>query len=360
MVSSLRVAHFVQCGPTTGGTVSHVALQAKHQVAMGLDVLVVAGSDGVLTESAAANGAEVIVDPCLLPGSQADSRTAGRALAEVVGAWGADLAHSHLMYAGFIGAAVTRELGIPHIYTQHMFTALDPFVRTLAQRGEVPRLIAVSEHLGLELAEFLGPDHPVHVVPNGVDRPRDTGFRLRSSDGPDVLYCGRLSPEKGADTALLTFAQLAPAHSAARLHVVGTGPDEVLLKRMTTELGLDARVEFYGSVSGALHPALDVDVALVPSRGEAASLVVMEAMASGIPVVASRVGGIPHLLDDGAAGALVPPDNPTALATEANRIITDHSLRETYVTAALARYDSLFHAKPMVEHTIDVYRAALA
>lgn len=128
---------------------------------------------------------------------------------------------------------------------------------------------------------------------------------------------------------------------------------------MTTELGLDARVEFYGSVSGALHPALHVDVALVPSRGEAASLVLMEAMASGVPVVASRVGGIPHLLDEGAAGALVPPDDPTALAAEANRIITDHNLREAYVAAALARYDSLFHAKPMVEHTIDVYHAGL-
>lgn len=359
-MSRIRVAHLVQCGPTTGGTVSHVALQVAYQVAMGLDVMVVAASDGVLTDRSRRSGAAVIVDESLGLQWAGDPDSAADALARTLGDWAPDLIHSHLMHAGFAGRAVSHRLGVPQIYTQHMFTPVDPFIRTASLSGGLPHLIAVAEPIREGLSDFLGVAQPVHLVPNGVDVPPDIGFRLRSGAGPDVLYCGRLSQEKGDDTALLAFALVARCRPDATLHVVGTGPDETLLRRMVAELQLESRVEFYGSVSGALSRAAGADLALVPSRGEAASLVAMEAMASGVPVIASAVGGLPWVLGEGSAGSLVPPDDPVALAAEIERLLGDSAVRDRYSRTAKARHASLFRAETMVERTVEIYRAVLS
>jgi glycosyltransferase involved in cell wall biosynthesis len=348
----MRVMHLVQCGPTTGGTVSHVATQVTHQIAFGLTVAVVAGSDGVLTEHCRRAGADVFVDPTLLPVA-AGGRPAD--LLETGAAWRPDLVHAHLMHAGFRGEELAAAIGAPLLYTQHMFQPVDPFLQAALATGADFPVIAVAEFAQRSIGTFLGDAGRVHHVPNGVDVPAPSGFRLEPGPGPQVLYCGRLSPEKGADVAVLAFELMLGQSPGAQLHLVGTGPDETLLRRLVSALGITEHVHFYGSVSGALTGEAGADVLLAPSRGDAASLVVLEAMASGIPIVSTPVGGIPELVRHGIDGLLVAPDNPHALARAALSVLTGEDRGAGLAGRARERHAELFTAARMAERTRDVY-----
>ncbi|WP_435749037.1 glycosyltransferase family 4 protein [Microbacterium sp. PMB16] len=355
-----RILHLVQCGPTTGGTVSHVATQVAHQRGAGLPVAVVAGSEGVLTERCRRVGAEVFVDPGLLPTAAADGGDPAQGALAVADRWGPDLVHSHLMHAGFVGHAVAAAVGRPHVYTQHMYTPIDPLLRTLRVTRSETHVIAVARFAHAAIAEYLPDPDRVHLVPNGVDAPEPTDFRLDTTGpGPHLLYVGRLSPEKGADTALLAFAEVHRALPDAVLHIVGTGPDHTLLERITRTLGLESQVRFYGSVSGALHPRAGADLLLAPSRGDAASLVLMEAMASGIPLIATRVGGTAELIRDGVDGVLVDADSPEQLATAALSALAARGDADRRADSAHERHATLFTAERMAAETREVYDTVL-
>lgn len=168
---------------------------------------------GVLANSSRAAGAQVLVAPGLLPNADPDVMSDSVGLiCEAVGDQRPSLIHSHLIQAGFVGRAVARKLGTPQVYTQHMYNSLDPFVRTVAGRGDAPDIIAVSRNGYTEISEIAGGAGRVHLVPNGVDRPGDSGFRLRLGQQQNLLYCGRLSPEKGVDVPLLAFARVLARH----------------------------------------------------------------------------------------------------------------------------------------------------
>ncbi|NUW46037.1 glycosyltransferase family 4 protein [Nonomuraea rhodomycinica] len=349
----MRVMHLVQCGPTTGGTVSHVATQVTHQIARGLKVGVVAGSDGVLTEHCRGAGADVFVDPTLLP---APGESADPAVLFATGAaWRPDLIHAHLMHAGFRGAELSTAIGAPLLYTQHMYHPVDPFLQAALATGADFPVITVAEFAQRAIGKFLGDAGRVHHVPNGVDVPAASSFRLEPGSGPQVLYCGRLSPEKGADVAILAFELMLGQLPGAKLHLVGTGPDETLLRRLVSALGIAEHARFYGSVSGALTAEIGADVLLVPSRGDAASLVVLEAMASGIPIVAAAVGGIPELVRHEIDGLLVAPDDPPALAGAALSVLTGEERGAGMARRARDRHQRLYTAARMVEGTCAVY-----
>ncbi|MCZ4300187.1 glycosyltransferase family 4 protein [Microbacterium oxydans] len=358
MSADHRVLHLVQCGPTTGGTVSHVATQVAHQRSRGLRVAVVAGSEGVLAERCRLVGADVFVDPALLPSSPLDGCDSPQGALAIAERWGPDLIHSHLMHAGFVGQHVATSLGRPHIYTQHMYTPIDPLVRTMRAVDADAHVIAVARFGHAAISEYLEEPDRVHLVPNGVDAPELSDFRLETSGvGPHLLYCGRLSPEKGADLAILAFVEIGRALPDAVLHIVGTGPDHTLLERVTRALGLEDRVRFYGSISGALHPHAGADLLLAPSRGDAASLVLLEAMASGIPIIAARVGGTAELIRDDVDGVLVEPDSPAQLAAAALSALGDDDRR---VVSARNRHAALFTAERMAADTLEVYGSVLS
>ncbi|MEV0408249.1 glycosyltransferase family 4 protein [Actinoallomurus sp. NPDC050550] len=352
--------HLVQCGPTTGGTVSHVATQVTHQIRRGLRVGVVAASEGVLTERCREAGADVFVDPTLLPtGADPAEANDPQALHERGSQWRPDLIHAHLMHAGFRGHELASALEVPLLYTQHMYDPIDPFLRAASAANAQFPVITVVKFAEETIGKFFGDAARVRHVPNGVDIPEPSGFELNSSSSPNLLYCGRLSPEKGADTAVLAFELILRSTPDAQLHIIGTGPDESLLRRMVSALGLAGSVHFYGSVSGALTTQLGADVLLVPSRADAANLVVLEAMASNIPIVATNVGGIPELIRKDIDGLIVAPDDRQDLAEATLGILTrpDHTARLR--TSAHDRYRTLYTADLMVQRTCAVYEDTL-
>ena len=210
----------------------------------------------------------------------------------------------------------------------------------------------------------------VHVVRSGVDtqvfrsRPMDTA---RQTLGiplavPVVLCVGRLDRGKGTDVAITALARLVE-FPTARLILVGEGPRRAELADLADKLGLGARVVFTGRLDAdevALHLSA-CDVFVFPTRlGEAGPLVVAQAMATGTPVVASRIGAVPEMLGpDGEAGFLVRPGRPSEVAEALRRLFSDPSLQERMGVRGRAHALSEMTIEQMADAMTEVYERAL-
>jgi glycosyltransferase involved in cell wall biosynthesis len=209
----------------------------------------------------------------------------------------------------------------------------------------------------------------VHVVPNGVDtsvfRPRPQA-EVRADLGLDkgFLYvcAGRLSRDKGIHHALRALASGAGAAPAARLLVVGDGAERGRLERLAHQLGIHDRVTFVGAQPPEKMPSFlaAADVFVFPTeRDEAAPLVLPQAMACGLPVVASRRGGITEVIDrPGENGLLIPPGDVEALVRATTTVSRDAVLRRKLAEGALRRVRDAYTLERMVSSTLDVYELA--
>jgi glycosyltransferase involved in cell wall biosynthesis len=223
------------------------------------------------------------------------------------------------------------------------------------------------------LEALLGPGTPVHFVPPGVDLERfrpdlASGGRHVVGDGevdspPTLLFVGRLeetSRWKGVDVLLQAFRVLRPDHPTARLRLVGDGDDVARLRRYAAELGIDDHVDFAGALRGPdlVRAYQEATVLVLPSltAAESFGIVLIEAMACGLPVVASDVGGIPNVVQDGVTGLLCEAANPNALAATTNRMLGEPELRRSLAAAARERVRERFTTAQLVSAT----RAVLA
>jgi glycosyltransferase involved in cell wall biosynthesis len=202
-----------------------------------------------------------------------------------------------------------------------------PLTRWIWRRAD--RVVAVCESLG-GLARSTLPSLRYVVVPNGVDlalfRPPATR-RIPRVDRVRCLAVTRLVERKGL-TDLIRAMSLLP-RDRFELEIVGSGPDELTLRELVAELGLTDSVTFSGTLDRATtaHRYREADLFTLASREEAFGNVFAEALASGLPVVGSTVGGIPELVHHGQNGLLVPPRNPRALAAAIRHLADDPALR---------------------------------
>jgi glycosyltransferase involved in cell wall biosynthesis len=184
------------------------------------------------------------------------------------------------------------------------------------------------------------------VIPNGIELPEPpTAAQRRAARAalglaPEEFVAGivaRLTPEKAHEVLFEAVAKLAPSHPGLRLVVIGDGAREAQLRGLVRELGIAERVMFTGlrHVAPQLLPGLDV--ACLCSQREAAPVSVIEAMAAGLPVVATAVGAVPDLVTDGEEGFLVPVDDSGALADRLARLAADPALRAGLGARARAR-----------------------
>jgi glycosyltransferase involved in cell wall biosynthesis len=238
------------------------------------------------------------------------------------------------------------------------------------------RVIAVSDHIA-EQAVQLGVDRRrVRVIRSGVDtlrfQPRDrlaARSRLSISEHASVvLFVGNLEPRKQVDVLLRAVALVRERISTLRLLVVGSGESAgdqdqtVQLQRLTLELGLGEVVRFTGRIGeeALLDAYAAADVFALPSSSEAQGIVALEAMACGLTVVASGVGGLRGTIEDGRTGFLVAPGDVSALADRLSDALENASLRAALGAAARQAVEIEFSWKRTVEQTLEVYREALA
>jgi glycosyltransferase involved in cell wall biosynthesis len=207
--------------------------------------------------------------------------------------------------------------------------------RPLLRRARV--VIAVSEQLA-EAACSAGA-RDVRFIPNGVEIPDQVGAE---ADPPEVLYVGRLSEEKG-------IRELAEATRGLNLVVAGDGPLRSLLP---DALGFIPHVEAQRLLARAT-------VVVLPSRREGLPMALLEALAQGRAVVATPVGGIPSLVEDGVTGLLVPHGDPRALRAAVERLLADADFRRRLGEAGRARVAELCSWTRVTDETIAAYEAAL-
>jgi len=206
------------------------------------------------------------------------------------------------------------------------------------------------------------------VVPNGVRLPADPGpgarARIRAELGasPDELLLaqvGQVIPVKGVDVSLRALAKLR-RDWPVRLVVIGDdhqteGRHREDMERLAADLGLTGAVSFLGYRRDALQLAAGFDLLLCPSREEPFGRVLIEAMAQGVPVVASRVGGIPEVVRSGQDGWLVPPDDPEALADRTADLLADPERRGRFGEAARRRARTTFSGGVYARTVLGLY-----
>ncbi len=259
-----------------------------------------------------------------------------------------DLLHTHLVHAGVIGRLAARPLGIPVLGTSHIVERRPVWWHFWLDRWTgrwCERTVCVSEAVrGFQQARTNRPADCFTMIPNGVDLARfadlptrdEARERLRlPADAFVAGGLGRFDRQKGFDV----FLRAAAACRDAGVHFVlaGYGEEEERLRRLAAVLDLAPRLTFagYQEAAEAFLPALDI--AVVPSRWEGFGLVLAEAMACGVPVVASRVDSLPELAADGREAVFVAPEDPEALAGAIQELAGDPARRSALAEAGRVR-----------------------
>ena len=271
------------------------------------------------------------------------------------------IVHANSSKAGVLGRLAAWFAGVPvRIFTVHgwafmqyggvmarVYLGLDRLVRPLTTR-----FICVSETTrAAGLAARTCTTAQAIVIPNGVDltKPRSP----LAGTPPRVLAVGRLKEPKDFLTLLTALARVEEPYRAA---VIGDGPD----RRALEEPARDAHVELLGERSDVPEQLAASDVFALASNSEGLPISILEAMAAGLPVVASRVGGVPELVVDGETGLLVPPGDVVALAAALRLLLSDAALRRRLGSAGRRRAEERFGLDAFRDAHLRLYREELA
>ena len=255
-----------------------------------------------------------------------------------------DLIHTHGYRADLIGYVASKIVGLPIIATCHGHISTDSNLRLYNKMDicvlrHFDRVIAVSEQLKRELVEQGVGEQRVEVITNAVSEaaksdPDQVRRKTRSCLGMAqdefvVGSVGRLSVEKGFQYLLEALKGFTGSENFKwRLVLIGDGPDRATLEQLVRDFGLNGRVHFMGFQGDMAdwYPVMDVFV--LPSLTEGTPMALLEAMANGVPVIATSVGGVPALITSGENGFLVPPADPLRLRGALQSLALDRALRE--------------------------------
>lgn len=217
------------------------------------------------------------------------------------------------------------------------------------------RVIAASQAVAREIPEL----KPVIVYAGVEDHPRRPGLRPAHLDHVVVGAASRLVPQKGLLNLIRTVAALCPEFPRLRLEIAGSGPQLAELETEVAKQGLADRVRFTGWQQDLRAMFQDWDIFAMPSLEEGFGMAALEAMAEGLPVVATSIGGLPEIIEEGKTGYLVTPSDVTALADRLRLLLADKARRVEMGTAGRERARVYFSRDRMVAGISEIYDGEL-
>ncbi len=364
---ALRVLLVTQ--PTTAGTARHVADLAAGLHGRGIDVTVACPDSGMLPSRLDRDGVRRVTLPM-----EREIRLAAdlRAFIRLVGLCRSlrpDVLHLHSSKAGFLGRLAGRLAGVPVVvFTPHCWSFQSAAGRKRRFYAALERFashfcdmtVTVSEQERREALEerVLDADR-VRVIPNGVG-PDD--FAVATSATRDIPFVsvGRLDEQKGHSYLLQALADLRGSEPGIRVSIIGDGTLAGDLRREAAALGVSDRVSFEGERSDVGSYLGRSRAFVLSSLWEGLPYTIIEAMAAGLPVVCTDVGGCRELVVDGQTGFVVPPRDPVALAEAMRRLWRDDRMREAMGSAGRERALALYRVETCVDRNASLYQELLA
>jgi glycosyltransferase involved in cell wall biosynthesis len=281
------------------------------------------------------------------------------------------IVNTHSPKAGVLARVAASAAGVPVVVTAHGF-AFNPAVRGpvgCALSLQVERLLAprtrgficvsgAVRRLAVErrLASFSS----LHTVHNGAPAcapglPTEPELERFAREGPLAGCITVLRPGKGIETFLEAAPMVLRRLPSARLAVIGNGSLDSSLRRESRALQLDGRLRFFDYAPPSARQLRSLEVFVLPSPWEAFPIGPLEAMACGVPQVATHAGGTPEAVSDGETGLLCPPKDPDRLAQQIVRLLSDPQLRERMSRASRERHRRFFTLERMLDETASVF-----
>ncbi len=281
-----------------------------------------------------------------------------------------DIMHAQTRVSQALSCIVSKLSGVPYVTTCHGFFKHQRFGRRLFPCWG-NKTIAISKSVEKHLTDDFNVDKKnVSMIYNGIEISRylepvekddDLRKKLNISDDKIIVgTVGRLSPVKGYKYLINAFKEVADKNKDVSLLLVGEGPEKENLLNQINDLALSSNVIMVPGSDGGIEKYFGIiDIFCLPSIEEGLGLSLMEAMASGSGCIATRVGGLKELIDDGDNGLLVPSQDYKALSAAILKLIEDKSLREKLSSNARKKALNSFSIEDSVKKTITVYREAI-
>ncbi len=284
-----------------------------------------------------------------------------------------DIIHLNSSKIGGLGALAGRLAGVPKIiFTAHNWAFNED--RNLLSKALIAlshwvgallchQIITVSKKNAAQILNFPGLKNKITVIYNGLDIPqflnkKEARVKLSPED-VDTIWLGtiaELHKNKGLDILLLAFKQVLARVGGLSLIIMGEGEERENLAHLIAKLNLTNNVKLLGRVEQAATYLSALDLFILPSRTEALPYAVLEAGAAGLPVIVSRVGGIPEIIDDEESGLLVTAGNYKDLALAIEKLLTHKDLAKKYAKNLQNKITTEFTQKNMLDQTFALYQ----
>lgn len=362
----MRILHvYKDYFPIFGGIEGNLQQIAELQAAQGHDVTVLVTNPSKLTTRETINGVKVIRAHRL---ATVASTPLSLALPYHLRRQKPDIVHLHFPYPVGEVSQWLLNRRVPYVITYQSDVVKQKLIlgvyRPILNRvlHNAARIMVASPNY-IRTSEFLRPlTDNCTLVPLGIDpTPYLSGQSAVSSEQLTVLFLGRHRHYKGVDVLIRALSTVEKAH----LLIGGTGPESEKWRTLTAELDLEERVTFLGDIpeteKAALYKQADIFVLPAVNRAEAFGIVLLEAMASGLPCITSELGtGTSFVVQHQETGLVVPPNDPIALADALNRLANNEALRQEMGTNGRQRIMREFTIERMVERIEQVYRVVLS
>ncbi len=286
-----------------------------------------------------------------------------------------DIIHSHwILPQGMIGALIRMITGIPHItsihgtdiHLVHTRKVFHPFMKMIAYYSQY--ITANSSHTHRLFMEVISSTQTkTAIIPMGIHPEQFSGQSyVKKKKRITILFVGRLIQWKGVTYLIHAIKLVISRGWDVHLNIIGNGPEKEELQQFTHTLGIPSNVHFLGNMERKqlLSQYKNADLFVLPSivyknQTEGLGVVLLEAMASGVPVIGSNIGGIPDIIKDDVNGLLVPPGDPQALADAIIRILKNPDLAERFRKAGQETVRDRFSWDVITDQFVEVYQEIL-